>query len=310
VHLHSQPSKTSILNTLLSRLPARHKAQIRSAQLKLKKRFVETFLSYGPAELEKNLRHLGVRAGDTVLLHSSFSFLSGFNGTPGELIDVFESAVKPDGNLMMVSLPYLSSSFEYLQSLKCFDVRRTISRMGLVSETFRRRNNVPRSLHPTHPMLASGPKAEWIIADHESCLYPCGPGTPFDKLVQLQGKVCFFDAPFATFTFFHFLEDFVKDRLPFSLYTHKLFEVKVIDRDGRERMVNTYVFSPDAIQRRQFHVLERQLRLRQLITCSRVGNTGLQLISVNDAIACTKEMADRGVFFYDIPNPSGTPNIV
>lgn len=249
-------------------------------------------------ELEQSLRKLGVSAGDTLLLHSSFSLLSGFTGAPGELIKVFENAIRPDGNLMMVSLPYLSSSFEYLQTLKCFDVRKTISRMGLVSETFRRQKNVLRSLHPTHPMLASGPKAEWIVAGHESCKYPCGLGTPFDKLVQLQGKVCFFDAPFATFTFFHFLEDFVKDRLPFPLYTENLFEVQVIDRDGNQRTVNTYVFSPDAIQRRQFHVLERELRLRRLISTLRVGNTILQIINVNDAIACTREMAHNNVFFY------------
>ncbi|MCI0423985.1 MAG: AAC(3) family N-acetyltransferase [Acidobacteria bacterium] len=247
------------------------------------------------------LQRLGVEAGDTVLLHSSFSFFSGFRGSPGELIEVFLRAVGRDGNLMMVSLPYLSSSFEYLRTLKYFDVRRTISRMGLVSETFRRQKNVVRSLHPTHPILARGSKAEWIVANHEDCLYPCGPGTPFDKLTQLEGKACFFDTPFDAFTFFHYLEDMVRDRLPFSLYVNEPFDVAVIDSAGKPRTVKTFVFSPEAIQRRRFPVLERELRLRKLIKSSRIGNTRLHLIEVNQAVACTRKMAELGVFFYRIP---------
>ena len=78
--------------------------------------------------------------------------------------------------------------------------------MGLVSEYFRRRPDVVRSLHPTHPILVHGPDAEAIVAAHPACLYPCGPDTPFDRLLALDGKVVFFNVEFAVFTFFHYLE--------------------------------------------------------------------------------------------------------
>ncbi len=285
---------------LATMLSGNHRAKLRELYHSLKKKAVDRFLSYGTAELHSALTALGVREGDTVLLHSSFHSTSGFRGKPGDVIDVFLDVLGGSGNLLMVSLPYLSSSFEYLRTLKEFDVRKTFSRMGIISEGFRRRQGVLRSLHPTHPVLAYGPKASWIVAGHEDCLYPCGSGTPFEKLARLNAKVCFFDAEFSTFTFFHYLEDQVRDRLSFPLYTTAPFEVPVIDAYGKRRIVKTYVFSPDAIRRRRFAILEAEYRRQGIIQESRVGNSTLRLVLIDEAVTCSEEMMQRGQFFYEL----------
>ena len=287
-----------MLRSLLSKLPPLPKSRLRGFYLERKKRFVETFLSYSPEELERALIELGVKSGDTVLVHSSFNPHSGFQGSPEKLIDVFLKTVGPEGNLLMVSLPYSTSSISYLQKLKLFDVRKTPSRMGMISELFRRRPGVLRSLHPTHPMLAYGPKAEWIVAGHEDCLYPCGPGTPFEKLAQLNGKILFFYVGFTYLTFFHYLEHLVHKKLPFPLYTDKPFDVPVIDANGKERTVKTYVFTPDAIKRRRPDPLERDFWRRGVIKKGRVGATRLLLVDANKAIASALDMLRRGVYFY------------
>ena len=287
-----------MLRRLLSRLPPVPKSRLRGFYLARKKRFVDAFLSYDSGELERALDKLGLRQGDTVLVHSSFNPYSGFQGSPENLIDVFLKTVGPEGNLLMVSLPYSTSSISYLQKLKLFDVRKTPSRMGMISELFRRRPGVLRSLHPTHPMLAYGPKAEWIVAGHEDCLYPCGPGTPFEKLAQLNGKILFFYVGFTYLTFFHYLEHLVHQKLPFPLYTDKPFDVPVIDGNGKERTVKTYVFTPDAIRRRRPDPLQRDFWRRGVIKKGRVGATKLLLVDANKAIASALDMVRRGVFFY------------
>lgn len=283
-----------------SRLPRSWKARPRAIHRRAQHLIVRAFLSYDPPRLHEALRAVGVQPGDTMMLHSAFAPQYGFRGTIDELTRAFLDALGPDGNLLMVSLPYRSSSLEYLSRIKSFDVRKTPSMMGLVSEYFRRRADVLRSLHPTHPVLAHGPHAEAIIAGHEDCAYPCGPATPFEKLVDLDGKVVFFNVPFATFTFFHYLEHIVNERMPFSLYTDQPFEVPVVDRLGQRRTVSTYVFSPDAIRRRRFEVLEKELRRRGLIRRGRVGNSRIELIRVRDAIECTRDMLARGQYFYDL----------
>jgi len=297
---HSGTRETMLIRQLLDRLGPGPKRTLRGIYYTKKDQFIRTFLSYGPEELENALVKLGVRNGDTILLHSSLKSSNGFRGSAADVIDTFLRAVGSHGNLLMVSLPYLSSTYEYLRTLKSFDVRHTISRMGLISEMFRRRPNVLRSLHPTHPVLACGPKANWIVADHHNCLSPCGAGTPFEKVVLLEGKVLFFDAPFTTFTFFHYLEDLLVDTLPFPLYYPNPFEVDVIDYEGRRLSVKTLVFSPEVIRRRRFKVLEDNLQKERLIKATRIGNTQLLSIEVRKAVESTQNMLRRGIFFYDL----------
>ncbi len=259
------------------------------------------FGGYGPPELLKALLGMGIGPGSCVMLHSSFSSANGFRGTIPELIDTFVEAVGPQGHLMMVSLPYRSASIDWLQSGRTFDVRRTPSMMGMVSEVFRRRDGVLRSLHPTHPILVHGPRAAEIIASHPDCLHPCGPGSPFAWLLELDGRSVFFNVPIDMFTFFHYLEHHVSAQLPFPLYTDVPFDAPVVDASGQRRTVRTYAFARDAIQRRRPERLYDELRRRGLVAQVRVGASELLAVSVRDALACTDDLQRQGRLFYDMP---------
>ena len=280
------------------RISPRHKAVLRALWKKHKRRFISRYFSYTSKDLEECLKSLGIKAGDTLLLHSSFGIYSAYTGSLQEFIDVFLSVLGPEGNLMMVSLPYQTATYQYLQTLKVFDVRKAVSCMGLISETFRRRQGVLRSLHPTHPVLAFGSKAEWIVAGHEKSLYPCASGTPYEKLALLNGKVLFFDVSFYNFTFFHYLEELVKDRLSFSLYFEMPYDVPVIDAKGRPSIVRTYAYHPDAIRKRRPQILKAQLEKRGLIRKARIGNSRLMLVETDLVISCVQEMAKNRIFFY------------
>ena len=288
-----------MLGFLRSKLNSSQKRKLKALYSGGQQAFIKWFRSYGPRELESSLRVLGVAPGDTVMLHSGFA-LSGFRGSPKELVDTFLRSVGPNGNLLMVSLPYSSSSYEYLQNLKCFDVRKAPSHMGIISESFRRREGVLRSFHPTHPVLAFGPKAEWIVADHDKCLYGCGPGSPFEKLSQLGGKVVFFNVPFITMTMFHYLEHLVERTLPFPLYRDEIFEVPSIDATGKSQIIRTRVFSPDAISRRRPLALMKELDQQRLVRRKRVGNSRVMCVAAKDAVASTERMARAGKLFYDV----------
>jgi len=199
-----------------------------------------------------------------------------------------------------MSIPYLSATSDYLKKNEVFDVRKTVSKMGMVSETFRRRPGVLRSLSPIHPVLACGPRAQWIVAGHEDCSYSCGAGSPFEKLLQLDGKVLFFGVSEFHFTFHHYLEDMIREQLPFSLYEPAPFTVKVLDMHGETRWVETYAFTKEAISRRRVHVLFDELTRRGQMTRARIGNTPMVLLRAADSVACTTELARNGVYFYEM----------
>jgi aminoglycoside 3-N-acetyltransferase len=262
--------------------------------------YAQRFRAYDGRRLLAALRKLGVSPGDSVMVHSSFSAAHGFRGTIDDLISVLLEAVGPDGHLLMVSLPYRDSSFAYLQRLKRFDVRKTPSMMGMVSELFRRRPGVLRSLHPTHPILVHGPRAPWFVDGHDRQVHPCGPDTPFDRLVQADGKVLFVNAGFPTYTFFHYLEHLVGPRLPFPVYTNEVFEVPVVDADGQSGTVRTHVYEPDTIARRRFPIFEGWIREKRLIRTTKIGASTLELVRVRDTVDCVRAKAEQGEFFYDM----------
>ena len=291
----------------MSRVPRKYRLWLKARLFRVRSFLTRYLLSYGGRKLLERLRTLGVRTGDTVLLHSSFEEHHGFRGTIQDVTDVFIEALGPSGNLLMVSLPYRSSSLLYLSKLKRFDVRKTPSMMGMLSELFRRRAGVLRSLSPTHPMLALGPKAAWFVAGHHLCQYPCGPGSPFEKLVTADAKAVFYNVDFDTYTFFHYLEHLVHSQMPFSLYTDTPFQAQVVDHDGVASTVPTYAFAPDAMRRRRFEVLDAELRRRDAIKVCRIGNGSVTVVRIRETVDCVQDMSRRGVYFYDftgLPRPA------
>ena len=283
---------------LSRRLTNRQRRVLKAAYYGLKGRVVRLVASYTPAQLEAKLRGLGIAPNDAVLMHSAFSQFNGFQGTPGQVIDCVMNVVGPQGHLFMLSLAYTGSARDYLTTGKPFDVRRTVSQMGIVTETFRRREGVLRSANPLHPVLARGPQAERIVAGHEELPYSCGPGSPFEKMLELDTKVLFFDVGFEVFGFWHYLEHRFKDRAPVPLYSPVPLEGTLIDREGRERKLPLYVFDREAIRRRNYPALKTALLEAGSLVQARIGNSKLMLVRAADALRCTEALYEGGGTLY------------
>jgi aminoglycoside 3-N-acetyltransferase len=279
-------------------LSADQKRALKSRVNQARKAFARSFLHYDGEALKARLRRAGISATDTVMVHSNFVPDSGFNGPPLALVDALVELLGERGNLLMVSIPFRGASYDYLALNKPFHVRKTISMMGLVTEMFRRREGTLRSLHPTHPVLACGKDARWLVAGHEHCLFPCGPGSPFAKLRELDGKILFFDVDFAAVTFFHYAEDLLKDRLPFPVYDERLFTVAGVDADGVSRSLSTYAFTKGLV--RDTDKLQAELRRRGKIRKGRVGNSRFLWVTAEDVVSAFTAMVDAGDYPYDL----------
>jgi aminoglycoside 3-N-acetyltransferase len=297
---------TTLRSTLARLVSERHKRAIRSKINEAKKRFAGTLLGYDGAKLKARLRRGGISESDTLLVHSNFKPDSGFQGTPLDLANTLVELVGTKGNLLMVSLPFRGAAYDYLALGKPFNVKKTMSMMGLVTEMFRRREGTLRSLHPTHPVLACGKDAAWLVADHERCLYPCGPGSPFEKLHRLNGKLLFFDVSFQSITFFHYVEDLLKERLPFPIYSDRLFSVPVVDANGGSHVVQTYAFSKEL--QRAAEKLEAEMQRQGMIREGRVGNSRFQIVTIADVVGCFKAMVEKGNLPYKAYAEKGDGN--
>jgi aminoglycoside 3-N-acetyltransferase len=265
--------------------------------------------AYSPSALEESFKALGIRPGDSVFVHSGFHRASGFTGSPSDVVESLLKVLGPEGHLLMMSIPYRGSTQRYAEGDPLFDVTRTPSAVGLISEVFRRRNGVLRSLNPFHPVLAYGPLAEWLVADHDKCAHSCGKGSPFERFLNLQGKFLFFDAKFSSLTFMHYVEDRFSDQLPVHLYHPTAALVRVKDATGCEHKVRQFFFSEAARQRRNFAPVERQLLSEGTLRKTRVGNTRLLSVSAQDVVDCAASLIERGPGIYTQSQGTRQPGI-
>ncbi|WP_025321613.1 AAC(3) family N-acetyltransferase [Deferrisoma camini] len=252
---------------------------------RVKKLLLKTVWAFGPEDVVRTIRRLGVRPGDVMMVHAGWRPDSGFRGSVQDLVQAFLDAVGPEGTLCMMSMPFHGMTMaEYLKLGKVFDVRRTVSMVGLPSEVFRRRKGVVRSLHPTHSVAAYGPKAEWLIEGHERCASPFGKGSPFDKMVEAKGKILIYGVPFNTMTFEHYLEDLLQHRLQVSVYSAMTVPGLVIDSAGRRLIVKTKVISDELNRSRNTDSLYSWMKETKVARKMNLKHIVVTVVDAGDAV--------------------------
>ena len=136
------------------------------------------------ADLSESLRKIGIKAGDQLLVHSSFKSLE-FEGTPIEVCRCLMDVVTDRGLLMMTTHSY---NFINRKDISAYNKDETQSQTGIIPETFRQMDGVLRSLHPTHSIAAWGKDAQKYILGHEK-FEALGEGTTLFRFARTGGKI-------------------------------------------------------------------------------------------------------------------------
>lgn len=153
-----------------------------------------------PLELITELHALGVRPGDTLMIHASLRRVGPVVGGADGLIDALEGAVGERGALMMV----LGSEDD---GVTPFDPLRTpASRdVGTLAEVFRRRAGTLVTPNPEGRFAARGPTAAALLGEQPWHDY-FGPGSPLERLVERGGRILRLGADDDTTTAMHYAE--------------------------------------------------------------------------------------------------------
>jgi aminoglycoside 3-N-acetyltransferase len=112
------------------------------------------------SELCRQLRETArVKAGDILIVHSSFKSLGPVEGGPATVVGALQDAVTDAGALLM-------PVFTWPQADGIFHLKTSPSRTGAITEAFRTTSGVLRSRHPTHSVAAWGAQAAELIEGH------------------------------------------------------------------------------------------------------------------------------------------------
>lgn len=171
----------------------------------------------GRSRLAADLRALGVEPGGILMVHASLSALGWVIGGSGAVVLALLDALGPGGTLMAYA-GWEDDSFgmddwpadrraAYAADLPPFDPQtaEAVHANGRLPERIRTWPGAVRSRHPEAGMVAVGPHADWITADHPwDDAY--GAGSPLAKLVAAGGQVLMLGAPLSTVTLLHHAE--------------------------------------------------------------------------------------------------------
>jgi len=147
----------------------------------------------------------GLQPGGVVLVHSSLRSLGPLPGGAETVVRGFMRALGRGGTLLMPALSYENVNAEQ----PVFDVLRTPCCVGALPEYFRARIGTLRSVHPTHSVAGVGARAEELLAGHDEDTTPCGPNSPFSRLRDAGGKLCFLGCGLRPNTSMHAVEEHV-----------------------------------------------------------------------------------------------------
>ncbi len=276
----------------------RVKCSTNSAWLRTQSFFVETFFSFTPSDFARALECLGIRTGDVLFVHSSFDRFRGFRGRLSDVIRILQNAVGPPGTLIMPTLPFDGSAIDYVRSGKVTDLARTPSRMGILTEVFRRQTGVVRSLHPTHPAAAWGSRRDEMLKDHALAQTPCGFHSPYYRLIDTDAKILMAGVGIAPLTFFHTIEELLEPEMPFSPFTAEWFTAQVRDLQGGLHACRFRLFEPGVSKRRNLNTLVPKLKEVGGWSTARVGRLHLILLQARKAVEASRLLALQGVFCY------------
>src|ERR1044071_4430464 len=184
------------------------------------------------------VEELGICKGDTVFVHSSIDQLN--LGFPFyRVLTLLEDLVGAGGTLLFPTYPRLSS-YEFLSRGEVFDVKKSASYTGILSEVARRRANAVRSLHPTKSVCALGAGALELTRDHHKSPYPYDACSPYYRITEFDGKIVGLGVSTANLSFVHCVDDALKEDFPVQPYHPQLFAATCIDAAGNKLIVETY----------------------------------------------------------------------
>lgn len=159
------------------------------------------------SSLRADLVRLGVKPGDTVMVHAGVRSIGPVTGGVNTIVQALLDTLSPEGTLAAYVdfEPFYEDEDEI--EVPVFDKRiaHAARDHGVLHETIRNWPGAIRSDHPDAGVAAIGARAAWITADHP-LQYGYGPGSPLEKILRLGGRVLMLGAPLDTITLLHYAE--------------------------------------------------------------------------------------------------------
>lgn len=191
---------------------------------------------YTADDLIAKMCQMGMKNGSVVFIHSSMTEFFNYKGTGEELIDNIIKVIGTEGTLLMPAYPAKKTSL-YKIALETdevvFDVNKTASGAGYLTEVFRKYPDVKRSINLQHSVCAYGKLAEYFTNEHHLSETAWDRFSPYYKLAQTEGLIFSLglDPYLRNVTMIHCTEDTFRNTYTyFASFFSKSIRYKYLDQ--------------------------------------------------------------------------------
>ncbi|MCL2558997.1 MAG: AAC(3) family N-acetyltransferase [Turicibacter sp.] len=180
---------------------------------------------YTKQDLLNQLSALNIDPSGTLKIHVSYKAIGEVEGRGDTVLDALATYMKP-GLLVLPSHTWGNVT----EKNPVMDVIHTPSCVGALTELFRKRPEVHRSLHPAHSVVALGKAAAEFVAGEEKLETPCGKGGAYYKLWEKDAQILLIGVNSTRNTFIHGIEEW--DGAQSDLSPHRK-DFYVINHEGK-----------------------------------------------------------------------------
>jgi aminoglycoside 3-N-acetyltransferase len=227
-------------------------------------------------QITAELHRLGVAPGDLLIAHSSLRAFGWVEGGAEAVVDALLAAVGPTGTVMVPTFNHGTA--------KVYDPAATRSTNGAVTEALRKRPEAIRSMHPSHPYAAIGPRAEELTAGNLE-VGTFDPKSPLGKLAEAGGWVVLLGVGMEACTAVHIGE--AQAEVHCLGYGRERSYVRI---DGVVQEVRSTLWREDGPCQVEGRPVEQRLRARDLIRDGQVGPGEVHLMRASDVVQASYEL--------------------
>ncbi len=230
-------------------------------------------------DLVLNFIELGLKPSDVVLVHSSFKSFGCIEGGPQTVIDALTEIVGKNGTLIFPAF-----NFDFSSKGSTFDVKKTPSQMGILTEFARKSPNSKRTLDPIYSFVVLGNLKDELGNLVYKNSY--GANSMFAKLREKNGMIMIIGLKYNdSVTFFHHIEEMQKVDYRFP----KEFQGEIIgyDDERKKGKITLYVRNLEIGTLTDVDKMGVILENENIVKIQKIGNSLVKLMDANKVYART-----------------------
>lgn len=235
--------------------------------------------------LVAGFRRLGILPGGVTMVHSSLSAFGRVDGGAAAVIRALLQTLGPLGTLVMPTLCQKDKELRF----KTWDIERSSSDVGHITETLRLWPQALRSDHATHSVAALGPLAGEITGEHKHSYGRPGPwgvaafgyNSPWEKLYRVNARYCFLGVTMRVNTMGHLIQSIFVERI-----------LSVASPAKRAQLLDEVAgwCKPGAWPWYDFERMEKILAERGFVTYVMIGEASCRAVDARAMVEATLEI--------------------